>query len=285
MRKRPIWRLVHNRSRSAAIAACAAAGLVAAACGSGDGTDHPADPCTPPALAPAPDALPIVDSKSRETNNGETSFTITVLTADGETVTFFTTAECWERATLGEVSPDAATAVAPPGDPTAAPIPVSSEPSGPIDEHPGFADLNDQVDELGSEHLVAGTSFSYPITPPAGGPHWEIPARCGIYADPIPYEALVHTTEHGAIIMYYDPAAWTPATVAQFEALAREILNGGDRFVLAPAPASPPFPRPIVLATWGYLLFLDEFEPNTIREFVDEFENEGPEVLPRLNAC
>ena len=290
MRKRPIWQIAHDRSNSAAIAACAAAGLVAAACGggSGDGTAHLADPCTPPALAPDPDALPIVDSKHRETSNGETSFTITVLTADGETVTFFTSAECWERATLGEASPDAATAVAPappPGDPTAAPIPASSEPSGPIDDHPGFEDLNDQIEELGSEHLVAGTSFFYPTTPPAGGPHWEIPARCGIYADPIPYEALVHTIEHGAIIMYYDPVAWTPTAIAQFEALAREILSDGDRFVLAPAPPSPPFPRPIVLATWGYLLFLDEFEPDTIRDFVDEFENEGPEVLPRLNAC
>ncbi len=287
--KWPIWQLVHHRSRYTVIVGCATVSLIAAACGAADdATDHLADPCTPPELAPSPDELPIVDSKNRETSNGETSFTITVLTADGEKVTFFTSAECWERATLREVSPDAATPAAPTppaDDATAVQIPANSEPSGPIDEHPGFEDRTDQVEELGSEHIVAGTSFRYPTMPPAGGPHWEIPARCGIYAEPIPYEALVHTTEHGAIVMYYDPAAWTPTAIAQFETLAREILRDGDRFVLAPAPPTPPFPRPIVLATWGYLLSLDEFEPNTIRDFVNEFENKGPEVLPRANAC
>lgn len=288
-RKWPSWQLTRYQNSYTVIAACTMAGLIAAACGGSDGsTDHLAVPCTPPELVSSPDELPIVDSKNRQTSNGETNYTITVLTADGETATFFTSAACWDRATLGEVSPDADTPVAPTplaDDATVAQIPASSAPSGPIDEHPGFEDHTGLVEELGSEHLVAGTTFPYPTTPPAGGPHWEIPARCGIYAEPIPYEALVHTKEHGAIVMYYNSAAWTPADIAQFGEFAREILSDGDRFVLVPAPPTPPLPRPIVLATWGYLLSLDEFEPNTIRAFVNEFENEGPEVLPRVNAC
>jgi hypothetical protein len=91
--------------------------------------------------------------------------------------------------------------------------------------------------------------------------------------------------EHGAIIWYYDPAQWTAADIEQFGALSRELLDDGKRIVLAPVSVDYPLAKPIALAAWGYILFLDEFETDSIRSFVNEFENEGPENLPRDTAC
>ena len=300
-----------RRRGYAALAALAGIGLIAAACGGGgsddnaaagntdsdndsggNGTaDHVADGlCTPAEFVTDADNLPVVDSKRRETTNGDTSFTITVIDAAGEPATFLTSGQCWERAVLGEVSPDAAALVAAPPSPeedlaVETPVPISGGPGGPIEEHPGFQDRTAEVEELGRGHLEVGTPFSYPSTPPAGGPHWSIPTRCGLYAEAQAFEGFVHTMEHGAIIWYYDPAQWTPEAIDQFGELARELLNDGNRLALAPVPPNDALAQPIALAAWGHLLFLEEFEPDSIRAFVDKFKDQGPESIPRENAC
>jgi len=161
----------------------------------------------------------------------------------------------------------------------------SGGPGGPIQEHPHLQDRTDQLESVGSDHASIGTEIRYPTTPPFGGTHWEVPARCGIYNEAQRFEGLVHTMEHGAIIWYYDPAQWTAADIEQFGALSRELLDDGKRIVLAPVSVDYPLAKPIALAAWGYILFLDEFETDSIRSFVNEFENEGPENLPRDTAC
>jgi hypothetical protein len=55
-----------------------------------------------------------------------------------------------------------------------------------------------------SEH-VEGT-VDYPQNPPAGGPHNQYWLNCGVYTEEQTNENAVHSLEHGAIWVTYDPS-------------------------------------------------------------------------------
>ena len=48
---------------------------------------------------------------------------------------------------------------------------------------------------------------SYPTQPPASGPHNPTPLPGGQYPDPPPVDQAIHSLEHGAAIVWYDPSA------------------------------------------------------------------------------
>jgi hypothetical protein len=64
--------------------------------------------------------------------------------------------------------------------------------------------------------------------------------------------------------------------------LGSELLQQGERVVVVPNRS---LSSPVVIAFWGRLLPVDSGEETTIRAFVDAFENDGPEDLPRSRAC
>src|SRR5690606_12091073 len=46
----------------------------------------------------------------------------------------------------------------------------------------------------------------YPQSPPAGGDHNAVWLNCGVYSQPVPNVNAVHSLEHGAVWITYDPA-------------------------------------------------------------------------------
>ena len=142
--------------------------------------------------------------------------------------------------------------------------------------------FDDNLTTPGQQHLSPGSTFDYPTIPPYGGPHAADPAQCGIYFQPLSFEALVHSMEHGAVIWYYQPDVLNTQDAAAGELLARELLNDNNRLIYLPDQR---IEAPIVLASWGRLLPLDRFDTETIRDFVEKFDNEGTERLPRNIAC
>lgn len=107
------------------------------------------------------------------------------------------------------------------------------------------------------------TTVDYPQSPPAGGDHNAAWLNCGVYSAPVPSENAVHSLEHGAVWITYDPAL--PADqVATLEALA-----AGQSYVLLS-----PFEglgSPVVASAWGYQLTLDSADDARLPVFVQKY--------------
>ena len=102
----------------------------------------------------------------------------------------------------------------------------------------------------------------YAQTPPAGGEHNQAWLNCGVYEQPVPNENAVHSLEHGAIWVTYDPEL--PA--AELEALKSYLPS--TYVVLSPFEG---LDSPIVLSGWNSQLALDSADDERIPAFFEEY--------------
>ncbi|HEU4356370.1 MAG TPA: DUF3105 domain-containing protein [Actinomycetota bacterium] len=73
---------------------------------------------------------------------------------------------------------------------------------------------------------------TYPSTPPASGPHAGTPLPAGVYSSPPPMDALIHSLEHGAAVVWYDPEATSPGLSEIQDFYAEPDV--GSRVIVAP---------------------------------------------------
>lgn len=118
---------------------------------------------------------------------------------------------------------------------------------------------------ISAQHVE--TRVNYPQSPPVGGPHNAVWQNCGVYFEPIPNETAVHSMEHGAIWITYQPDL-PREQVAQ---LAR-ITQDSTHRLLSPYPG---LDSPIVLSAWGYQLRLEEVDDPRLMQFILKYE-QGP---------
>lgn len=80
---------------------------------------------------------------------------------------------------------------------------------------------------------------SYPTIPPTSGPHADVPLPAGVYdslTQPQLFQAI-HSLEHGATIVWYDPAAPVGKVARLREFYDRRLQDaqvGQDRVIVAP---------------------------------------------------
>jgi hypothetical protein len=80
---------------------------------------------------------------------------------------------------------------------------------------------------------------SYPTRPPASGPHADVPLPAGVYdslTQPQAYQAI-HSLEHGATIVWYDPAApqsEIDRLTGFYDRRLQDAQVGQDRVIVAP---------------------------------------------------
>ncbi len=134
----------------------------------------------------------------------------------------------------------------------------------------------DELTDPGRTHVPAA---SYRIDPPAGGDHDPVPAAAGFYDDTdVPADGhLVHSLEHGFVIVWYRPAATAPTTLDGLRDLTRR-----DRWVLvAPRPS---MSTTLAATAWHRRLLCPATAAATatsaagpIATFADAFRDKGPE--------
>ncbi|MEZ5096803.1 MAG: DUF3105 domain-containing protein [Nocardioides sp.] len=125
---------------------------------------------------------------------------------------------------------------------------------------------------LGSEHVKG--AVKYEQSPPVGGDHSPVWENCGWYDAVVPNEQAVHSMEHGAVWVTYDPALGE----ADKAALKHE-LSGTDYVVASPYPG---LPGPVVASAWGKQVVLDSATDPRLAAFVKAFA--GTDNAPEMDA-
>jgi hypothetical protein len=104
------------------------------------------------------------------------------------------------------------------------------------------------------------TAVDYEQTPPAGGDHNAVWLNCGVYTEPVPNENAVHSLEHGAVWVTYDPAQVSDDDIAALEAQLPSTYT-----VLSPYEG---MDTPIAVSAWNAQLKVDTADDERIEEFV-----------------
>ena len=111
--------------------------------------------------------------------------------------------------------------------------------------------------------------------PPAGGAHNPTPQQCAVYTQPIRQENAIHSLEHGAVWITYQPDL--PADqVAELTSIA----DGDPYMLMSPYPG---LPTPIVLTAWNHQLQLQAFDKDTVDRFIRSYKNKQG-VTPEFGA-
>jgi hypothetical protein len=116
-----------------------------------------------------------------------------------------------------------------------------------------------------NDHSHVSGTVNYDRNPPAGGPHNPVPLNCGVYTEQVPNENAVHSLEHGAVWITYQPTL-PAAQVAQLQKLAVSSYVGTQRYVILSPYLN--LPDPVVASAWGAQLELQSASDPRLAEFV-----------------
>jgi hypothetical protein len=140
---------------------------------------------------------------------------------------------------------------------------------------PALARVETTTDH-GGGHLEPGQGHSYGVAFPTSGIHDRVPIDPGFYTAPQRATQLVHSVEHGHVVIYYeDPGAEARDTIEAWTA-----LFGGHWDGVVAVPASG-LGKTVMLTAWRKILKLDSFEPAAAAAFIDAYRGRGPEKRVR----
>ncbi|HSH02002.1 MAG TPA: DUF3105 domain-containing protein [Anaerolineae bacterium] len=131
------------------------------------------------------------------------------------------------------------------------------------------------ADSLSRSHNTE-IDYSTETIPPMGGVHHPSWQNCGIYDKPVEAKHVLHSLEHGAVWLAYQPDIDADA-LASLQA----IVADQSYVVMAPYPN---LSHPVVLTAWGVQLTIDDLTDSRIAEFVEKYQ-EGPQTPEPGATC
>ncbi|MCO7221807.1 DUF3105 domain-containing protein [Klenkia sp. PcliD-1-E] len=139
----------------------------------------------------------------------------------------------------------------------------------------------------GQQHVTE--NVSYQENPPVGGPHDPYWADCTgtVYDIDIRHENAVHSLEHGAVWITYDPDVLSQDDV---DTLA-DVVRGNSGLMLSPyagLSTASDLDTPISLESWNHRLGVDSVDDPRIQQYVDFFtygtDADGTSLYPEVGA-
>lgn len=126
----------------------------------------------------------------------------------------------------------------------------------------------------GGQHVGPEQQVAYTHSPPMGGAHDYAWATCTgvVYPEPVRSENLVHSLEHGAVWIAYNPDQVSGEAV---NLLAAKVENK-PYMVMSPYPG---LDSPISLQAWGHQLKVDDATDPRIDQFVIALQR-NPYTVP-----
>jgi hypothetical protein len=129
-------------------------------------------------------------------------------------------------------------------------------------------------DNLSRNHTY--DPVTYEQSSPVGGDHNPVWQNAGFYEDPVQNENAVHTMEHGAVWITYEP----DLPQDQKDQL-RQIVESQDCLLASPYPN---LPTPVVASAWGKQLRLQSVDDPGLREFIQAYRK-GPQTPEPGASC
>ncbi len=130
-------------------------------------------------------------------------------------------------------------------------------------------------------HLNPCTPVTYPENPPLGGPHYSVWAAFTTYDAPVPWGFLVHSMEHGAVILTYNCPDGCPDVLSAFENIQATKTDPvctdmptQNRIVVVP---DPDLPVPVAAVAWENAYLATCLDVPSLQAFVDTHYGNGPE--------
>jgi hypothetical protein len=133
---------------------------------------------------------------------------------------------------------------------------LQSRPISGIQEFPGLSRNHDE-----------SITYTGLTLPPAGGVHHPVWLNCGVYDAPVTIANAIHSLEHGAVWISYDPSM--PA-----EQIDRVEDYADNLTLISPFPDQE---SPIVVTAWGAQLQVDELPDGRVDDFIGRYKGQGPE--------
>jgi hypothetical protein len=152
-----------------------------------------------------------------------------------------------------------------------APTPENPDPS---------KDIQGVVTETyeGSVHILPTERVAYDKTPPFGGPHDGYWAACNgtVYPNAVRTENMVHSLEHGAVWIAYNPEKVTGEALEQLKLR----VEGKPYMMMSPYPG---LDTAISLQSWGHQLKVDSVDDPRIDQFIAALRL-NPNTYPEIGA-
>lgn len=133
------------------------------------------------------------------------------------------------------------------------------------------------------DHVEPCSSVDYEMMPPVFGDHYPTWAAFGTYDYPVPSGYLVHSLEHGAVVVFYDCPEECPDEVAEVQAAIDAWpadplcpLDINHRVILVPRPA---LGARWAASAWGFSIKADCFDAELFADFYDRHVGNAPEDL------
>lgn len=135
--------------------------------------------------------------------------------------------------------------------------------------------VGEKIEEMKSPHItLKDVHDPYNSNPPTSGPHvGNDVAGPGIKDRPVADELVVHSLEHGAVVLWYRD----DVNKEDVERLQKVFSEASGKKIMMPRNN---MDTPIALTSWNYRLFLDKVDEEKIKEFIETNNDRAPEKAP-----
>jgi len=135
--------------------------------------------------------------------------------------------------------------------------------------------LGEKIEEMKSSHIKLGDIHEpYNSNPPTSGPHIGTDvAGAGIKDKIVPDELVLHSLEHGAVVVWYREGL----EQSELDKLKKVFVSASGKKIMLPRKD---LDVPVALTSWGYLMKLDSIDEIKIKEFIETNNDRAPEKAP-----
>jgi hypothetical protein len=135
--------------------------------------------------------------------------------------------------------------------------------------------LGEIVTNESSAHVARGAEHPpYASNPPTSGWHWgNATAGPGIKDESIADELVIHSMEHGAVVVWYR----SDLDEADVDLITEAFNSASGKKILIPRSS---IEVPVALTSWERLLRLETIDTAMIKEFIETNNDRAPEKAP-----